>query len=53
MQEIAYSRPHFYYQKGWIANKFQVKNTMNAALRWKKRNVTESNPQRNNSNTII
>jgi len=53
MKENDLIRPNFYYQKGWVANKFQVKNTMNAALRWKKRNVTESNPQRNNSNTII
>jgi len=40
MQVNAFTRPHLYYQKGWVANKFQVKNTMNAALRWKKRNVT-------------
>ena len=53
MQEKDFINPHFYHQKGWIANKFQVKNTMNAALRWKKRNSTETNPQPNYSNTKI
>lgn len=41
--------PQFFQQKGWIANKFQVKNPNSVALRWKRRTHTETrlNPKLN------
>lgn len=53
MQQKDFIHPHIYHQKGWIANNFQVKNTINAALRWKKRNATEINPHRHLSHATF
>lgn len=53
MHQKDFIHPHIYHQKGWIANNFQVKNTINAALRWKKRNATEINPHRHLSHATF
>ena len=53
MHQKDFIHPHLYHQKGWIANNFQVKNTINAALRWRKRNTTENNPHRHLSHATL